>query len=423
MNNSGFTSFSKKQLEVLSWWHESSDFKSYDGIICDGAVRSGKTTCMSLSFVAWAFYRFSDCSFALCGKTITSLRRNVVSPLLPVLSSLGFDCREKQSQNFIDISLSGRKNRFYLFGGRDESSAALIQGMTLCGVFFDEVALMPRSFVEQAVARCSPSGAKFWFNCNPENPLHWFYEEWIKKAKEKNCLHLHFLMEDNPSLSKEVIKRYESLYSGSFYERFVLGKWVAVDGLVYPEAANGDYTKAPPKERGQKFYISCDYGTINPMSMGLWSLFGSSWYRTREYYYSSKKEGKQKTDEEYYTELERLAGSLPVEAVIVDPSAASFIECIRRHGKFRVIRAKNDVAYGLRRVHEAFKQGKIFISPECKAALREFSLYRWEEGSTKDTPKKENDHAMDDIRYFVSTALAENEYDGFFAFASDRKER
>ena len=256
MNNCGFTSFSKKQLEVLSWWHDSSAFNSYDGIICDGAVRSGKTTCMSLSFVAWAFYRFSDCSFALCGKTITSLRRNVVSPLLPVLSSLGFDCREKQSQNFIDISLSGRKNRFYLFGGRDESSAALIQGMTLCGVFFDEVALMPRSFVEQAVARCSPSGAKFWFNCNPENPLHWFYEEWIKKAKEKNCLHLHFLMEDNPSLSKEVIKRYESLYSGSFYERFVLGKWVAVDGLVYPEAANGDYTKAPPKGRGQKFYIS-----------------------------------------------------------------------------------------------------------------------------------------------------------------------
>ena len=282
---------------------------------------------------------------------------------------------------------------------------------------------MPRSFVEQAVARCSPSGAKFWFNCNPENPLHWFYEEWIKKAKEKNCLHLHFLMEDNPSLSKEVIKRYESLYSGSFYERFVLGKWVAVDGLVYPEAANGDYTKAPPKGRGQKFYISCDYGTVNPMSMGLWSLFGSSWYRTREYYYSSKKEGKQKTDEEYYTELERLAGSLPVEAVIVDPSAASFIECIRRHGKFRVIRAKNDVACGLRRVHEAFKQVKIFISPECNAALREFSLYRWEEGSSKDTPKKENDHAMDDIRYFVSTALAENEDDGFFAFASDRKER
>lgn len=384
-------------------------------------MRSGKTTCMSLSFVAWATYRFSDCSFAFCGKTITSLKRNVVTPLLPVLRELGFEIHEKNSQNFIDISLSGRQNRFYLFGGRDESSASLIQGMTLTGVFFDEVALMPRSFVEQAVARCSPSGAKFWFNCNPENPMHWFFEEWIKKAEEKNCLYLHFLMKDNPSLSKEVIARYESLYSGSFYERFVLGKWVAADGLVYPEAANGRYTKALPHSRAEKHYISCDYGTVNPLSLGLWSKFGSCWYREKEYYYSSRKHGAQKTDEEYYKELEKLAEGFSFEAVIVDPSAASFIECIKRHKRFRVIRAKNDVANGIRRVHEAFKAGKIFISPDCKAALKEFSLYRWEESNAKDCPKKENDHAMDDIRYFVSTVLGEDEEDdGFFALAANR---
>jgi len=421
MSNSGFTSFSPKQLTALSWWHDSSPYFDKDGIICDGAVRSGKTTCMSLSFVAWAMYRFSGASFAFCGKTITSLKRNVVTPLLPVLRELSFECREKYSQNFIDISLSGRQNRFYLFGGRDESSASLIQGMTLTGVFFDEVALMPRSFVEQAVARCSPSGAKFWFNCNPENPMHWFFEEWIKKADEKNCLYLHFLMKDNPSLSKEVIARYESLYSGSFYERFVLGKWVAADGLVYPDAANGRYTKTPPSKRGEKHYVSCDYGTVNPFSLGLWSKFGACWWREKEYYYSSRKHGAQKTDEEYYAELEKLCDGLFVEAVIVDPSAASFIECIRRHKKFRVIKAKNDVANGIRRVHEAFKSGKIFISPDCKAALKEFSLYRWEENNAKDCPKKENDHAMDDIRYFVSTVLAEDEEDdGFFAIAANR---
>lgn len=420
MDKSGFTSFSQKQLVALSWWHDGSPFCEKDGIICDGAVRSGKTTCMSLSFVAWATFRFSGEAFALCGKTITSLKRNVVTPLLPVLRSLGFDCREKYSQNFIDISLSGKQNRFYLFGGRDESSASLIQGMTLCGVFFDEVALMPRSFVEQAVARCSPSGAKFWFNCNPENPMHWFFEEWIKKADEKNCLYLHFLMKDNPSLSKKVIARYESLYSGSFYERFVLGKWVAADGLVYPEAANGRYTKALPNQSGEKHYISCDYGTVNPFSLGLWSKFGSCWFREKEFYYSSKKCSAQKTDEEYYLELEKLADGFSIEAVVVDPSAASFIECVRRHGRFKVIRAKNDVANGIRRVHEAFKAGKIFITPECKATLREFSLYRWEENNAKDCPKKENDHAMDDIRYFVSTVLFEDEDDGFFAIAADR---
>lgn len=419
MSEFKFERFSKKQLTVLSWWYDGSPYCKYDGIICDGAVRSGKTTCMTISFVLWAFYRFDGADFALCGKTITSLRRNIVTPLLPLLSSLGFEYKEKLSQNLVEISDGKRKNRFYLFGGRDESSAALIQGMTLTGVLLDEVALMPRSFVEQALARCSPAGAKYWFNCNPENPLHWFYEEWIKKAQSKNCLYLHFHMQDNPSLSAKVIKRYEKLYSGTFYERFVLGKWVATQGLVYPEAASGKFTSEVPCEEAQEYCISCDYGTVNPFSLGLWARYGSKWYRKDEFYYSSRHEGLQKTDEEYYEELEKLAGKRKIEAVIVDPSAASFIECIRRHGKFNVLPAKNNVLDGIHRVHELFRAGKLFISPACVNTLKEFSLYRWEASSVKDAPKKENDHAMDDIRYFVSTYLS-NASDSFFAVAAER---
>lgn len=419
LNNQSFRTFSAKQLLALSWWHESSPYSSYDGLICDGAVRSGKTTCMSISFVAWAFYRFDDTSFAICGKTISSLRRNVITELIPRLRELGFVCREKMSRNLVEISLDGKTNRFYLFGGRDESSASLIQGMTLGGILLDEVALMPRSFVEQALARCSLQGSKFWFNCNPENPMHWFYREWIKKAGEKNCLYIHFLMSDNPSLSKKVISRYESLYSGSFYERFVLGKWVAVDGLVYPEAASGKFTREPPSKDFEKYYVSCDYGTVNPTSMGLWGLQNDVWYRIDEYYFDSRKQGTHKTDEEYYSELEKLTDGKSISAVIVDPSAASFIECICRHGRFTVIPAKNDVTDGIRKVQSAFREGKIRISPLCKSAIREFSLYRWDEGARKDTPKKEHDHAMDDIRYFVLNALSKED-DGFFVMASDR---
>lgn len=415
-----FVPFSKKQLTVLTWWHPSSPDSRYDGIICDGAVRSGKTTCMSLSFVAWAFYYFDDTSFALCGKTIASLKRNIVTSLLPQLKSMGFSYKEKLSSNLIEISLGKKVNRFYLFGGKDESSAALIQGMTLGGVLLDEVALMPRSFTEQALARCSLKNSRFWFNCNPENPMHWFYEEWIKKAGEKNCLYLHFLMKDNPALSENVIKRYEKLYSGAFYERFVLGKWVAADGLVYPEVASGKYVHKPPVNTFQKHYVSCDYGTVNPTSFGLWGLHNKVWYRFDEFYYSSRKEGRQKTDEEYYRHLEEFTKGLKIEAVIIDPSAASFIECIRRHGKYRVIPAKNDVTQGIRKVQSAFRDGRIAVSPDCKAALREFSLYRWDEGAAKDTPRKENDHAMDEIRYFVSTVLGKTEDDGFFALAADR---
>lgn len=421
MAKEAFCTFSKKQLTALSWWHKSSPFSSSDGLICDGAVRSGKTTCMSLSFILWAFYSFDETSFAICGKTIASLKRNITVSLIPVLRSLGFDCREKLSQNLIEISIQNKVNRFYLFGGRDESSASLIQGMTLGGVLLDEVALMPRSFVEQALARCSLSGSKFWFNCNPENPRHWFYEEWIKKAKEKNCLYLHFLMKDNPSLSLKVIKRYERLYSGAFYERFVLGRWVAVDGLVYADAANGKYTNSPPVTSFLKYYVSCDYGTVNPTSMGLWGFYEGVWYRTDELYYSSRLEGRQLTDEEYYEKLCELVGDRRIEAVVIDPSAASFSECIRRKGKYRVIPAKNDVISGIRKVHSAFKEGKIIISPVCKASIKEFSLYRWDENAAKDTPKKENDHAMDDIRYFVSTILADESDGGFFAIAAVRQ--
>lgn len=418
MKASAFKQFSQKQLELLTWWCDESPFHTFDAIICDGAVRSGKTVCMSLSFVFWAFYRFSDQSFALCGKTVTGLRRNVVTPLLPLLRELGFACREQTSKNLLEIEKDGRKNRFYFFGGRDESSAALIQGMTLAGVMLDEAALMPRSFCEQAIARCSVEGSRLWFNCNPEHPSHWFYKEWILKRTEKNCLYLHFQMQDNPSLSPAMLERYRALYSGAFYERFVEGKWVACDGLVYP-FFDASYLYDVP--RGfTRFIVSCDYGTVNPTSMGLWGQSGGAWYRIDEFYHSSKREGFQMTDEEYYSSLCTLIGGRTVDCVIVDPSAASFIECIRRHGEFNVRRADNDVLGGIRKTSDALKKREIRICRCCPDIIREFSLYRWDENVRYDAVKKENDHAMDDMRYFVSSVLHEEE-DIFFAVACKRE--
>lgn len=414
-----FKPFSEKQLRVLTWWCDKSPYAEHDAIICDGAVRSGKTLCTSLSFVSWAFYRFENADFAICGKTLTSLKRNIIRPLTETLACLGFSVKESNSRNYLDVERAGRHNRFYLFGGKDESSAALIQGMTLAGVMFDEVVLMPRSFVEQALARCSVAGSKFWFNCNPEHPQHWFHREWIEKRKEKNALYLHFKMQDNPSLSENIIKRYRSLYSDAFYERFVEGRWTAAAGLVYPFFGEANLCDSAPAEC-ERYYISCDYGTVNPTSMGLWGKSGDVWYRVDEYYYSSKEHGEQKTDEEYYSALEELVGNRPVEAVICDPSAASFITCVRRHGRFRVIAAKNDVLDGIRKVCDALKSGRIKISRCCTDSLREFGLYRWDEGAAKDSVRKENDHAMDDIRYFVATAL----YDAggeFYAVSAPRR--
>ena len=292
--------------------------------------------------------------------------------------------------------------------------------MTLAGVMLDEAALMPRSFCEQAIARCSVEGSRLWFNCNPEHPAHWFYKEWILKREEKNCLYLHFKMEDNPSLSPDMLERYRHLYSGAFYRRFVEGEWVACDGLVYPFFNETMLCDAP--QGFDRFIVSCDYGTVNPTSMGLWGRKEGVWYRIDEFYHSSKQKGFQMTDEEYYRSLCTLVGSKKVDCVIVDPSAASFIECIRRHGKFRVRRAQNDVLGGIRRTSDALKSGQIRICRNCPDIVREFSLYRWDESAKYDAVKKENDHAMDDMRYFVSTVL-QSPADDFFAVAIPRERR
>lgn len=159
--------FSQKQKFLFRWW-SSEKYRRYDGIICDGAVRSGKTSCMGLSFLIWAMGNFDKQNFGLCGKTMISLRRNLLSDLKRRSAELGMAVRENVSKNYLDVTFGRNSNRFYLFGGKDESSASLMQGVTLAGVLMDEVTLMPRSFVEQAVARCSVTGSKLWFNCNPD---------------------------------------------------------------------------------------------------------------------------------------------------------------------------------------------------------------------------------------------------------------
>lgn len=400
---------------MLSWWQR----EDWEAIICDGAVRSGKTFSMGVSFFLWAQARFDGKQFGLCGKTIVSLRRNLLTELVPYLRRIGMSIREKRSENLLIVRFAGHENRFLLFGGRDESSAALIQGSTLAGVLLDETVLMPRSFVEQAIARCSVPGSRLWFNCNPENPGHWFYREWILKAKARRALYLHFTMEDNPALSPRIRARYRNAYSGVFYRRFVLGEWTAAQGLVYDFFDRERDAADVPEGPFEEWRISVDYGTANPASFGLWGRKDIVWYRVAEYYYDSRKVGRQRTDEEYAGELERLAGERTIRRVIVDPSAASFIEVLRRRG-FQVVRADNDVADGIRVTSDLLKKRRIVICRTCGDCLREMELYCWDERGGRDAPRKENDHAMDDLRYFAMD-VAKGERSGFAAVTVERR--
>lgn len=392
---------SEKQRKILAF-----PYSDYDALICDGAVRSGKTSIMTVAFVDWAMRRFSGQRFGVCGRTVDSCTKNIILPYLAMrYAQERYTITWRRADKTLEVRRGAVCNVFEVFGGKDESSFALIQGRTLAGVLLDEVVLMPRSFVEQALTRCSVDGAKLWFSCNPGSPQHWFYTDWIRRCRERNALYLHFEMTDNPGLSKKTLERYQAMFSGVFYDRYVRGLWVLAEGLVYPMFGEACLTDERP-ESGE-YYISCDYGTVNPFSAGLWCWDGKTATRVAEYYYSGRDSQANRTDEEYYAELERLAGERPVRGVIVDPSAASFIEVIRRHRRFPVRKARNDVLPGILTTARYLQSGVIRIHRDCEAARREFGLYRWDEKAAEDRPIKENDHAMDDIRYFAYTVLRE----------------
>lgn len=397
-----FNAISPKQAEIFRFPHE-----DYEVLICDGAVRTGKTIMMTVSFLEWAMNEFSGANFAICGKTVRAAERNIIMPLLSLRSvTRKYDISYTRSMSLMTVKRRGRVNYFYVFGGKDESSYMLIQGITLAGVLFDEVALMPQSFVEQAIARTlSISTAKLWFNCNPDSPVHWFYREWVLQPEKHRAKHIHFLMEDNPGLTSEAIERAKASFAGVFYDRYILGKWVAADGLIYPDVANGQgIVEAEPRDYVM-YYISIDYGTLNPFSAGLYGLYKGVWYRFDEYYHSGRETRRQLTDAEYYAALEQMAGNRHISQVIIDPSAASMIAEIKKHGRFTVRPANNDVLDGIRETAAAFKSGRLKVTKNCSGAIMEFSAYRWDDKKQEDKPVKENDHAMDEIRYFVNTVM------------------
>lgn len=391
---------SEKQMKILAF-----PYTKYEAIICDGAIRSGKSSIMMWAFVKWGMMNFDGQRFAICGKSVDSCIKNVIQPFLAMsLARETYRLRWRRIDKVLEVQNGNITNLFEVFGGKDESSFALIQGRTLAGVLLDEVALQPRSFVEQALARCSVSGSRFWFNCNPGPPSHWFYQEWIKQTKRHKALHLHFLLEDNPALDPEIVERYKNTYAGVFYRRYILGEWCVADGLVYPMFDKSKHI-ATEQHSGGVYYISIDYGTLNPTAMGLWQLRNGKAVMLKEYYYDGRKQKRQKTDEEYTDDLEAFAEGYQIERVIVDPSAASFKETLRRRGKFAVMDANNAVLDGIRLTGSLLLAGRILFDASCENTFDEFGSYCWDEKKETDAVVKESDHAMDMIRYFVYTIM------------------
>lgn len=367
--------------------------------LLEGSVSSGKTW---ISLVCWGFWLATmpqNQLYLMCGKSLTTLKRNCLIPLEAMFGQSNFSFSTSAKEAY----LFGR--RILLEGANDARSEGKIRGLTLQGAYCDELTLFPKDFFVMLLSRLRVPGAKLIATTNPDSPQHWLKREYIDRMAELDMLTMRFLLEDNTMLDPQYVAAVKAEYTGVFYHRFILGEWCVAEGLIYPMFDKAVHVKSLPHPQGE-WYVSVDYGTLNAFSAGLWCYDGTTAYRVAEYYYSGREQKRQRTNTQYLQSIQQLTAGKSISAVIVDPSAASFIAELRQAG-FLVRKGKNDVVEGIRRTAAALEQGKLLFSPDCKNSFREFALYRWDESSSQDRPIKENDHAMDDIRYFVSTILRE----------------
>ena len=396
--------YTPKQRELLRLWQTN---KLNRINLLSGSVRSGKTW---ISLVLWAFWVATmpkEKNYLMTAKSLTTLKRNVLDLLTELVGEKNFTFSIAQKQAL----LFGRK--IYLEGANDARAESKIRGMTLQGAYCDELTLYGEDFFTMMLSRLSEPNAKLFATTNPDSPMHWLNKQYIERRHKLSMMLMTFLIDDNTFLDPSYVEELKKEYVGVFYDRFIKGEWVLAEGRVYPGFSEIDNVTEDIPEGGT-YYISIDYGTLNPFSAGLWCVSDGKAVRIKEYYHSGRDTKRQLTDEEYHAELEKLIqytdseGILQeyeIDRVVIDPSAASFIACMRRHGKFRVKHAVNTVIDGIRNVTSMLNSQRLFIHSSCKDSIKEFGLYSWDDKAQEDKVIKENDHAMDDIRYFVNTIL------------------
>ena len=400
-----FQPFSRKQRQALYWWHPGSGKEHYRMMLADGAIRSGKTVAMILSFLRWSQTAFQDQDFILAGVTTGALQRNVLSPMFRMMETLGVSWDYRRSAGVVSVG----KNRYHLFGADKDSAQDKLQGMTAAGAFADEAALFPRSFVDQMIGRCSVRGSRIFLNCNPNGAFHYMKTDFIDRAEEIGLYRLHFTMEDNLTLSPEIRESYARAFRGVFYRQYILGEWVSAEGAVYPmwdDGANTYLETGPDMYRGQRRFCAIDYGTTNPCVF-LDVYDDGKVFRVRnESYWDSAVSRRQKTDAEYADDLYAfLDGDLDT-SVIVDPSAASFKAELRNRG-FRVQDARNAVREGIATTATLIGNRQLLAErTRCPNLMKEMHAYVWDEKARlkgEEKPLKQFDHAMDALRYLCQT--------------------
>lgn len=350
-----------------------------------GATRSGKTY-LDFRWIIPIRIRERvgrDGLTVILGVTKSTIERNVLEPM----RNLYGDTLVGTISSDNTAWLFGEK--CYCLGAEKVSQVSKIRGSSIKYCYGDEVADWSEEVFALLKSRLDKEYSCFDGTFNPQYPGHWL-KQFLDSDADIFCQ--TYTIDDNPFLPDSFKENLKREYAGTvFYDRYILGQWVLAEGLIYKLE---DYNLVDAMPDKGEYYISCDYGTLNPFSAGLWCWDGKTATRIREYYYSGRETRENKTDEEYYAELEKLAGDLPVKSIIIDPSAASMIEVIRRHRRFPVRKAVNDVVPGIATVARYLRDGTIKIHRCCKNSIREFGLYRWDDKATQDTVVKENDHCL-----------------------------
>lgn len=401
--------YTQKQRALMALWQTN---KLSRINLLEGSVSSGKTW---ISLVLWAFWVKGmplGKQYMMCAKSITTLKRNCLVLLQELVGESNFT----YSVNRKEGVLFGHK--ILLEGAADIRSESKIRGLTLQGAYCDELTQFPRDFFAMLLSRLREPGAKLFATTNPDSPSHWLKVDYIDRKQDLDFLDIKFLLDDNTTLPEDYVRNIKLEYTGVFYDRFILGKWVVAEGLIYPMYS--DALSVPPHAQAEKYVLSIDYGTQNAFAGLLWGLYEGVWYQVKEYYYSGRAERIQKTDDEYANDLDDFLISYEASlngscdgylsflngskiTTIIDPSAASFIATLRKRNYYKVIKANNDVLDGIRDTATALQLGKLKINPNCQSTVLEASSYVWQEGAKEDAPVKENDHCMDSMRYFVYT--------------------
>lgn len=380
--------------------------------ILHGSVRSSKTINCT---VRWLDYLLNgpQGDLAMLGKTTATLQRNVLNDLFDIVGPKNYKWLNRQ-QGELQIF----KRRVYCFGANNEDAESKIRGATFAGAYCDEANLYPQSVFNQLMARMSVKGAKCFCNCNPDNPYHWFYTDYITNDTIKDKKVWQFLMGDNLSLDQDYIESLKQMYTGVWYERMIEGKWVAAEGRIYDMFDDKKHmidTQAFIKSSGLnpkavKWIVGCDYGTATVMSWGLYGRLPNGTYlKVKEYYYDAMKTKVQKTDHEFAEEFDAWIKQSGVKpwAVFCDPSAASWKTELMRRG-YVVLNANNDVINGIRQVATMLNTRKFYIDKSCVNTKMEYSTYSWDpmaQKQGKDRPIKEHDHTCDTDRYVVYTDM------------------